>query len=105
MYLFLFCFIFIPCCCAYSLCSFCSLGMLCAVWLDWIGADNAMRSCRRHLVRLWLRDPELAWETPPELRQRWADVYDGVTADSQVFPLEPTIRSSSDATKQGSGGY
>ncbi|KAL4963704.1 TauD/TfdA family dioxygenase [Aspergillus stella-maris] len=26
---------------------------------------------RRHLVRLWLRDPELAWETPEGLKSRW----------------------------------
>lgn len=53
---------------------------------------------RRHLVRLWLRDPELAWKTPKVLKQRWDIVYEGVTPEKQVFPLEPTIRSSSDAS-------
>ncbi|KAH7319716.1 hypothetical protein B0I35DRAFT_352800 [Stachybotrys elegans] len=50
---------------------------------------------QRHLVRLWLRDPEYAWETPAELRDRWTELYDGVGVDSQVFPLEPYIRSES----------
>jgi hypothetical protein len=50
---------------------------------------------QRHLVRLWLRDPEFAWKTPEALRGRWAGVYDGVEEKKQVFPLEPCIRSSS----------
>ncbi|KAL8377695.1 hypothetical protein RB595_008402 [Gaeumannomyces hyphopodioides] len=47
---------------------------------------------QRHLVRLWLRDPEYAWDTPEKLRQRWEGVYAGVTAEAQVFPLEPFVR-------------
>ncbi|KAF9252151.1 hypothetical protein CBS147333_479 [Penicillium roqueforti] len=46
----------------------------------------------RHLLRLWLRDPENAWETPRELQERWDIVYKDVAADKQVFSLEPTIR-------------
>lgn len=56
------------------------------------GADN---DCRRHLIRLWLRDPEFAWETPEALQQRWAGVYEGVTPEKSVFPLEPRIRTAS----------
>ncbi|KAF7563167.1 hypothetical protein G7046_g958 [Stylonectria norvegica] len=52
---------------------------------------------QRHLTRLWLRDPELAWKTPEALKDRWDNVYDGVTAEKSVFPLEPSIRSASDA--------
>jgi len=48
---------------------------------------------QRHLIRLWLRDPENAWETPEPLRERWAKVYGGVQEEKQVFPLEPYIRS------------
>ncbi|KAL2851868.1 hypothetical protein BJY01DRAFT_244801 [Aspergillus pseudoustus] len=48
---------------------------------------------RRHLIRLWLRDPEFAWETPEGLKSRWETVYDGVTPESSVFPLEPFVRS------------
>lgn len=55
---------------------------------------------QRHLVRLWLRDPENAWETPELLRERWEKVYGGVEQERQVFPLEPYIRSAS----LGAGG-
>ncbi|KAI8300586.1 Taurine hydroxylase-like protein SAT17 [Colletotrichum sp. SAR11_240] len=48
---------------------------------------------QRHLLRQWLRDPEYAWETPEPLKERWGQLYDGVTPDAQVFPLEPFIRS------------
>ncbi|KAL4957575.1 hypothetical protein BDW69DRAFT_19004 [Aspergillus filifer] len=48
---------------------------------------------RRHLMRLWLRDPELAWETPEGLKSRWEFVYGGVTVEKSVFPLDPFVRS------------
>lgn len=57
---------------------------------------NTDSALRRHLVRLWLRDPEYAWQTPAALSEQWAGVYDEVTPEDQVFPLEPSIRSSSD---------
>ena len=47
---------------------------------------------RRHLLRLWLRDPENAWETPKPLQPRWDTVYKDVTEDEQAFPLEPALR-------------
>ncbi|KAK1672743.1 TfdA family taurine catabolism dioxygenase TauD [Colletotrichum godetiae] len=50
---------------------------------------------QRHLVRLWLRDPEHAWKTPDSLQERWDRVYSGVTPEKSVFPLEPSIRSAS----------
>ncbi|KAI0976089.1 TfdA family taurine catabolism dioxygenase TauD [Xylaria arbuscula] len=50
---------------------------------------------RRHLLRLWLRDPENAWETPHAHLPQWDRLYKGVTAESQVLPLEPYIRSAS----------
>lgn len=56
---------------------------------------------RRHLVRLWLRDPEYAWETPSALQGRWDGVYAGVTPEKTVFPLEPAIRSASKGTVSG----
>ncbi|PKX92401.1 TauD/TfdA family dioxygenase [Aspergillus novofumigatus IBT 16806] len=46
----------------------------------------------RHLLRLWLRDPEYAWETPEPLRERWDIVYGNVTPEEQVFPLEPKVQ-------------
>ncbi|KAK0733122.1 hypothetical protein B0T26DRAFT_633929 [Lasiosphaeria miniovina] len=49
---------------------------------------------QRHLIRLWLRDPEYAWETPAALRDRWDRLFKDVSPDKSVFPLEPRIRTS-----------
>jgi hypothetical protein len=57
-----------------------------------INHEARLRLNRRHLLRLWLRDPELAWETPAVLKARWDDLYKDVTEEEQVFPLEPKIR-------------
>ena len=46
----------------------------------------------RHLLRLWLRDSEYAWETPAPLHGRWDAVYGNLSAEEQVFTLEPQIR-------------
>ncbi|ORY61788.1 TfdA family taurine catabolism dioxygenase TauD [Pseudomassariella vexata] len=48
---------------------------------------------QRHLMRFWLRDPENAWQTPEVLKYRWDQLYEGVTPEASVFPLEPFIRS------------
>ncbi|RDB24020.1 hypothetical protein Hypma_008647 [Hypsizygus marmoreus] len=45
----------------------------------------------RHLVRLWLRNDELAWKTPGPLEPIWKKLY-SVGPDEQRFPLEPEIR-------------
>ena len=55
---------------------------------------------RRHLVRLWLRDPENAWKTPEPLKAKWAQIYDGVSPDNQIFPLEPYVRSASNSAEK-----
>ncbi|KAJ5126733.1 hypothetical protein N7448_007512 [Penicillium atrosanguineum] len=47
---------------------------------------------QRHLLRLWLRDPENAWETPKPLQHRWDTVYKDVAPEEQTFPLEPALR-------------
>jgi len=46
---------------------------------------------RRHLIRLWLRDDELAWSTPKPLQAIWQRLY-SVPPEEQRFPLEPEIR-------------
>ncbi len=56
---------------------------------------------RRHLVRLWLRDPEFAWQTPAVLKEHWEYVYGGVTPENSVFPLEPAIRNASKGEANG----
>ncbi|KAJ5729000.1 uncharacterized protein N7483_003508 [Penicillium malachiteum] len=42
----------------------------------------------RHLLRLWLRDPENAWKTPEPLQHRWDTVFKDITEEEQAFPLE-----------------
>ncbi|KAF8191506.1 hypothetical protein K438DRAFT_1590870 [Mycena galopus ATCC 62051] len=45
----------------------------------------------RHLVRLWLRNDQLAWKTPKPLEAIWKKLY-LVAPETQRFPLEPEIR-------------
>lgn len=45
----------------------------------------------RHLIRLWLRNDELAWKTPEPLQPNWRRLY-SVGPDQQRFPLEPEVR-------------
>jgi hypothetical protein len=47
--------------------------------------------CRRHLVRLWLRNDDLAWTTPKGLELNWKRLY-SVDPDQQRFPLNPEMR-------------
>lgn len=56
-------------------------------------ADVCRARYRRHLLRLWLRDPEYAWETPEPLHGRWDKVFKDVKEEEQVFSLEPRVRS------------
>ncbi|KAK5994101.1 Taurine hydroxylase-like protein SAT17 [Cladobotryum mycophilum] len=51
---------------------------------------------QRHLVRLWLRDPELAWEHPEYLDEIWTRLYHEVKPENSVFPLEARIRTAGD---------
>lgn len=69
-------------------------------------SDVTKADCsRRHLIRLWLRDPENAWETPKPLQSRWDGVYAGVTPEKQAFPLEPEIRGPSRGATQVTNGH
>ncbi|KAJ8132020.1 hypothetical protein O1611_g1602 [Lasiodiplodia mahajangana] len=54
---------------------------------------------QRHLIRLWLRDPENAWQTPSVLQWRWDQLYKDIKPESEVFPLEPYIRSASNKAR------
>ncbi|GFF50298.1 hypothetical protein IFM46972_09011 [Aspergillus udagawae] len=47
---------------------------------------------RRHLIRLWLRDPENAWATPSQLQSRWDKLYHSKHSNGpQAYPLEPPL--------------
>ncbi|KAG6855850.1 hypothetical protein H0H87_010002 [Tephrocybe sp. NHM501043] len=45
----------------------------------------------RHLLRLWLRNEDLAWKIPPELEHNWKKLYYTTPHDEQVFPLEAAV--------------
>ncbi|TFK34849.1 hypothetical protein BDQ12DRAFT_669048 [Crucibulum laeve] len=45
----------------------------------------------RHLIRLWLRNDELAWRTPKPLEPNWRKLY-SLGPHEQRFPLEPEVR-------------
>lgn len=47
--------------------------------------------CSRHLIRLWLRNEELAWQLPEELKPLWTKTFD-VEPNEQTFALEPVVR-------------
>jgi len=46
----------------------------------------------RHLLRLWLRNEELAWSLPEALKPNWKRLFYSVTPEQQRFPLDPEIR-------------
>jgi hypothetical protein len=43
------------------------------------------------LIRIWIRDEELAWKTPEPLIPQWERLYK-LEPDEQRFPLDPEIR-------------
>lgn len=47
------------------------------------GADSQ----KRHLVRMWLRNDNLAWETPKELEEPWKEIYGQVR--QPAWHMEP----------------
>ncbi|KAK2462467.1 hypothetical protein APHAL10511_005437 [Amanita phalloides] len=49
----------------------------------------------RHLLRLWLRNEELAWKLPRQFRPIWQKLYYSLTPEEQQFPIEPFIRDES----------
>ncbi|KAG2022353.1 taurine catabolism dioxygenase TauD [Coprinopsis cinerea AmutBmut pab1-1] len=46
---------------------------------------------KRHLLRLWLRNEELAWELPEELKPLWRKTF-SVRPEDRTFALEPVVR-------------
>ncbi|TFK21636.1 taurine catabolism dioxygenase TauD [Coprinopsis marcescibilis] len=46
---------------------------------------------KRHLLRLWLRNEELAWELPDELKPLWKRTF-SVHPDDQTFAAKAVIR-------------
>ena len=57
-----------------------------------IAREHMLTTVRRHLLRLWLRNEELAWKTPKVLQPQWQRLYHSARPEEQHFPLEPVIR-------------
>lgn len=45
---------------------------------------------RRHLLRLWLRNEELAWKLPDKLQKFWDERF-AIEPKDQTFALEPVL--------------
>jgi hypothetical protein len=53
-------------------------------------------SQRRHIIRLWLRNEELAWPTPEPLKKTWEEKYgDSERRKIATWNVYPDIRSDS----------
>lgn len=50
--------------------------------------EDGEDSRQRHLIRMWLRNGDLAWQTPEELRAPWEQIYGG--ARDPVWHMTPT---------------
>lgn len=49
--------------------------------------DNEAVGRKRHLLRLVLRDEEMAYELPEPLEETWTALYDH-SVDEEVFPVK-----------------
>jgi hypothetical protein len=63
-------------------------------------------SCRRHLIRLWLRNDatEKAWPIPEELQTFWNDAFDHA-GRPQLWPIEPISDRDYISNQQRSSGH
>jgi hypothetical protein len=50
--------------------------------------DGESVTDKRHLVRMRLRDPELGWDIPSDLKREWDDAF-GKEDGDRVWHLEP----------------
>ncbi|KAF8850035.1 Clavaminate synthase-like protein [Acephala macrosclerotiorum] len=63
------------------------------------GPEGNSANKQRHLLRLWTRDEENAWELPPGLQMEWASVFkEDFPAEEEVFPCAPTSTTITDTT-------
>jgi len=54
----------------------------------------------RHLLRLWLRNEDLAWKTPKESEDNYKKLYYTASVDDQVFTVEPFVRVGANGVKK-----
>lgn len=60
---------------------------------------------RRHLVRMWLRDPERAWLVPEMCREQWEEAFTEVPEEKQVWPVSPIVEYGHITTQKRSCGH
>ena len=55
--------------------------------------DGQKQNEKRHMLRLWLRNEELAWATPSCLQEGWANVYGhSGWVDTARFKVTPNLQ-------------
>ena len=52
--------------------------------------DNEAAGNKRHLLRLILRNEEMAYELPPELEETWKALYEHNVED-EIFPVKSEL--------------
>lgn len=59
----------------------------------------------RHLVRMWLRDPERAWKVPDMCKEQWEDAFTPIPEEQQVWPVKPITEYRHITTQKRSCGH
>jgi hypothetical protein len=52
--------------------------------------DNAAEGCKRHILRLILRDEEMAYAVPPQLAETWKSLYEHNVED-ELLPVKSEL--------------
>ena len=52
--------------------------------------DDTTVGRKRHLLRLILRNEEMAYELPKQLEQTWAELYDH-PVEEEIFPVKSKL--------------
>lgn len=67
--------------------------------------DGTSRDQKRHLLRLWLRSEEHAWETPDCLKSAWNVAYGDNDISTELWPIEPITDRDHVTTQRRSSGH
>lgn len=67
--------------------------------------DGSSRDQKRHLLRLWLRSEEHAWETPECLKSAWKVAYGDDNTSTEKWPTVPIIDRDHVTTQRRSSGH
>ncbi|RPA98688.1 Clavaminate synthase-like protein [Choiromyces venosus 120613-1] len=67
--------------------------------------DGGPINQKRHLLRLWLRNEELAWKTPEVLQSAWRVAYGSDDVSEEKWPIEPIMDRDHVTTQRRSSGH